>query len=253
MSIQCQRYGGGKPVILLHGFPMNAAVWSGFAPLLSTDYEVIAPDIPGFGASDLLPSPFSLSDVGDAINLFVEHNNLSGAALIGHSLGGYVALEMVSKRPDLFSALGLFHSTALADTPEKKETRTKVVDFIARNGAEAFTSSFIGPLFADPQHPSIETVKEIAAGSPAETVTAYTIAMRDRRDHTATLATLKMPVLFICGEKDGGIPVESIRKQAARCLYPTVRILNGVGHMAMFEEPEGAAKAVHDFLVKNVT
>jgi pimeloyl-ACP methyl ester carboxylesterase len=184
------------------------------------------------------------------MNSFVEHHKLSGATLIGHSLGGYVALEMVSKRPDLFTALGLFHSTALADTPEKKVTRSKVVEFVTRNGAEAFTTSFTAPLFADHQHPSIDVVTRIAIGSAAEAVVGYTLAMRDRQDHRETLGTLEIPVLFICGDKDEGIPVDSITTQAAQCQHPTVCILNGVGHMAMFEEPKRTVAAVRDFLAK---
>ena len=71
--------------------------------------------------------------------------------LIGHSLGGYVALAMVEKRPDLFAGLGLFHSTAYADSAEKKQSRNKVIEFVNKNGAKAFTTNFITPLFADPQ------------------------------------------------------------------------------------------------------
>jgi pimeloyl-ACP methyl ester carboxylesterase len=250
MVIDHQSTGAGPPVILIHGFPMNAAVWSAFAPLLSSDYTIITPDLPGFGKSASLPTPFSLSDIGEAMNSFVENNRLSGATLIGHSLGGYVALAMISKRPELFNALGLFHSTALPDSADKKASRFKVVEFVEKNGAEAFTSNFIGPLFADPQHGAIELVKQIAIGSSSATVIGYTLAMRDRDDHTATLKTLNNPVLFICGDKDGGIPVDTITQQAALCADPTVRVLSDVAHMGMFEDPKHVASIMRDFLTK---
>ncbi len=157
---------------------------------------------------------------------------------------------MVEKRPDLFTRLGLFHSTAYADSEEKKLSRNKAVEFVKKNGAMAFATNFITPLFADPLHPDIEKVKSIAAESKEGALIGYTTAMRDRPDQTKTLKSFKKPTLFLAGEKYPGIPVESINRQAKECQNPVIHVLSNVAHMAMFEQPDVAASKISSFLSK---
>src|SRR6187399_2350214 len=96
-----EQQGLGSPVILLHGFPMSHLVWKDFAPGLATNFTVYTPDLPGFGQSKTLPSPFSIDDVADKLLAWIESNQIKKSVVIGHSLGGYVALSMIEKRPDL--------------------------------------------------------------------------------------------------------------------------------------------------------
>ena len=160
-----QESGSGQPVILLHGFPFHHGIWGKFAQRLSASYHVYTVDLPGFGKSPILKTPFTLDQIGESIVTWVSGMNLQKPVLIGHSLGGYVALAAIKKDPGLFSSLGLFHSTAYADTEEKKQSRNKVIEFIEKNGVAAFTSNFIAPLFVDPNHPAIPKVKSVASGS----------------------------------------------------------------------------------------
>ena len=243
-----KQQGSGKPIILLHGFPMNQRVWDDFVPLLSDHYNVITVDLPGFGESPLPQLPFTIDQVADIVLDWISTEKTLGSTIIGHSLGGYVALAMAKKRPDLFSGLGLFHSTALADTEEKKESRLKVVEFIGKNGVLAFTSNFIPPLFADQNHKAINKVREIAIQSTHDAVTGYTLAMRNRPDRTSVLKKLEMPVLFLAGEADPGIPVNSILEQAKRCKFPQVHVLKHVAHMGMFENPEVSVNHLRSFV-----
>ena len=152
-TIFSREEGKGKPILLIHGFPFHQEIWDDYVERLSDEFRVILVDLPGFGKSAPLKSPFTLDQVADTLLDFLAENNLKKIALVGHSLGGYVALAMVKKRPDFFASLVLFHSTAYADSAEKKESRSKVVEFVKKNGALAFTSGFIPPLFADPYAP----------------------------------------------------------------------------------------------------
>jgi pimeloyl-ACP methyl ester carboxylesterase len=188
--------------------------------------------------------------VAEQLIQLIEDNGLTNSVLIGHSLGGYVALAMAEKRQDLFAGLGLFHSTAYADSEEKKQSRNKALEFINNNGAKAFATNFITPLFSDPNHDAIEMVKRIASESNESAVIGYTLAMRDRPDQTKTLKSFKKPTLFLAGEKDQGIPVESIHRQAEDCQDPEIHVLSNVAHMAMFEQPEEAASKISGFLSK---
>lgn len=249
-NLYTRERGAGKPLLFIHGFPMHQGVWSDFGNRFVNTYKVITIDLPGFGKSSILPSPFSLDQVADQLIQFLVGQEIINSAVIGHSLGGYVALEMIRQRPDLFSAIGLFHSTAYADSAEKKESRTKVIEFVEKNGALAFASNFVSPLFAHPGHKDIDTVREIASQSSKDAVIGYTRAMRDRPDLTKTLKTFKKPTLFLAGDKDPGIPVEAILEQAAISQRPEIHILPGVAHMGMFEKPEEAATKIVGFLSK---
>lgn len=248
-NISFQQRGAGKPVILLHGFPMDQSVWDGFAETIANQYtRVLTPDLPGFGKSELLPAGFSIADVADRLAEWINEQGLTNSVVIGHSLGGYVALALVEKNPQAFAGLGLFHSTAYADSEEKKQSRTKALEFIDKNGVLAFTSNFIQPLFANQAHPAIQTVKRITSRASTESVTGYTLAMRDRPDRTNVLRDFEKPVLFIGGEKDGGIPADSIRTQAKLNTNASVHILEGVAHMGMFEKPKETETLIRAFL-----
>jgi pimeloyl-ACP methyl ester carboxylesterase len=243
--------GKGKPIIFIHGFPMHQAVWDDFGEKFIDKYTVISIDLPGFGKSEPLSENFSLEDVADEVIEFVLAHGLADSVLIGHSLGGYVALYMLEKRPDLFSKLILFHSTTAADTDERKASRNKVIEVVKKKGAIAFTTNFIQPLFADPEHEDIERVRQIAATTSAETVIGYTKAMRDRRDQLKTLISFKKPTLFLGGEKDQGISVESLTEQANATQKAQIHILQNVAHMGMFESAVEAASRIKEFLEEN--
>ena len=240
--------GSGSPVVLIHGFPMHSAVWESFSQKLSREYNVYTPDLPGFGKSTSLGSSFSIDDVGKTMAGWLEENKIQGAVLIGHSLGGYVALSVAKSRPDLISSLGLFHSTAYADNAEKKESRNKVLEFIDKNGVETFTSNFIAPLFANPGHPAIATVRALSMQSTANSVKGYTQAMRDRFDRTDVLREFARPILFIGGEKDAGISPQSLKEQASICKLPTLEILPNVAHMGMFENEKQTLEIISKFI-----
>jgi pimeloyl-ACP methyl ester carboxylesterase len=197
-----------------------------------------------------LPASFTIDDVADTLLNFLSSKKSTDIAIVGHSLGGYVALSMVQKAPNTFSSLTLFHSTAFADSQEKKESRLKVVEFVKRNGALPFTSGFIPPLFADQTHPAIKTVQSIASEASAEAVIGYSLAMKDRPDRVKTLESFKNPTLFLAGKNDGGIPVDSVLEQARRCQKPEIHVLDNVAHMGMFEKQEETRLKITDFVLK---
>jgi pimeloyl-ACP methyl ester carboxylesterase len=246
-KISFQEFGSGKPVILLHGFPFTKEIWNEFAPALAAEYKVYALDLPGFGSSEK-PSAYSLPEIAAEINSWIRKQSIPECVVIGHSLGGYLALSMVDQMPDQFAGLVLFHSTAKADTEEKKQSRDKVIEFIDRNGVEAFTSNAVLPLFADKNHLAIDLIKKISAKSDADSLRGYTRAMRDRKETLDVLKKFKKPTLFIVGKEDPGISVESIETQAKHSLQPEVKIFDRIAHMGMFEAKNETLNVVRGFL-----
>ena len=249
-ALYYREQGNGPTVIFLHGFPMNMRVWNGFADKLSESFHVVTPDLPGFGKSPALKEGFSIEDVAGAIQTWMLQKSYTKAVIVGHSLGGYVTLAMAEKDSSGMAGMCLFHSTALADSDEKKQSRDKVAEFVEKQGVHAFTSNFISQLYADPQHSSIKAVKNIAVESTKETVIGYTRAMRDRKDRTHVVEAFSRPILFIAGEKDQGIPADSILQQASLNKGAEAFILPDVAHMGMFEAPEACVKKIQKFLEK---
>lgn len=242
--------GEGVPVILLHGFPFHQEIWTDFATKLSLHAKVYTPDLPGFGKSELLAESFSLDDVADALLTWLSSEGIQKCILVGHSLGGYVALAMARKKSDMFPGLILFHSTAMADSDEKKESRSKAVTFVRQHGAEKFTTNFIEPLFVLSNNAAVARVREIAKQASAQTVIAYTEAMRDRKSHEPFLRAFPNPILFLAGQKDQGIPISSIHQQAAICQNAEVHTLNQSAHMGMLEQESEALQVVGDFIAR---
>lgn len=247
LKISFQEYGSGKPVILLHGFPFTSEIWNEFAPAIGTGYKVYALDLPGFGASEK-PVQYSLPEIAAEINAWIRQQGIPSCVVIGHSLGGYIALSMIEQAPDQFAGLVLFHSTAKADNEEKKQSRDKVIEFIDRNGVEAFTSNSVLPLFANKNHPAVELIKRISAKSDIASLRGYTRAMRDRKETIHVLKAFTKPTLFIVGKEDPGIPVESIEAQAKISVKSEVQIFDGVGHMGMFEAKSEMLDVIRGFL-----
>ncbi|HEX5171363.1 MAG TPA: alpha/beta hydrolase [Cyclobacteriaceae bacterium] len=242
--------GTGKAVLLIHGFPMNSDIWDKFIETFPSSLRTVTIDLPGFGKSPMLGESFTLDDIAEIVIENLEQRGLTEIVPIGHSLGGYVVLGMVNKKPSLFPGFGLFHSTAFPDSQEKKESRNKVIEFIDRNGVLAFTSNFIPPLFSNPSHPDVPFVREMNMKTDKATVVSYTKAMRDRPDRSDVLRKFKKPILLIAGGKDPGIPLASIQEQANSIQFPVLKILPEQSHMGLIEDVQTTSAIVYDFAMK---
>jgi pimeloyl-ACP methyl ester carboxylesterase len=247
--IYCDDRGAGaRPLVLLHGFCETREIWNGLAHQLAPKYRVLTPDLPGFGSSDALPDGFDLDAVAAALWQWIDNMQLKLPVVVGHSLGGYVALAMAEQKNKALGGLGLFHSTAAADLPEKKENRNKVIDFVKRNGVDPFIDSFVPTLFAQPNHPAMAVAEKICRATRQDTLLAYTAAMRDRPERLALLAALELPVLIIAGAQDTIVPLAALQKQAETLKNGHIEVLEGTGHMGMLEAPDQAARALDRFM-----
>jgi pimeloyl-ACP methyl ester carboxylesterase len=240
--------GKGFPILLIHGFCETHEIWNTFSKELSRDFRVLTIDLPGFGKSELLDNSFSITDVASKVLEWLKQLQIKSCVAIGHSLGGYVTLAMVEQQPETLKAFGLFHSTAYADTEERKLSRNKVIEFVSKYGVQTFIESFIPPLFFDQSNKHILPLVKLASQTRPDTLVAYIKAMRDRPDRTNVLQYFEGHVLFIAGERDGGISSESIRKQAELAAKGIVTVLPEVAHMGMFEDEGTTCLKVRGFM-----
>jgi pimeloyl-ACP methyl ester carboxylesterase len=240
--------GTGTPVLLLHGFCENNQIWGVFANMLSQRFQVIIPDLPGFGKSTLPATDFTIDDIGRQLWDWIDELKIKNPVIVGHSLGGYIALAMANQRMTEVPGFCLMHSTAKADTEEKKQNRNKTIDFVTKNGVEAFIKTFVPALFYNKQSPTMKDVFTIANSTPKETLLAYTAAMRDRVNRRKVLDDFDGPILIIAGEKDEVIPLETLMDQAVQMKKGRLSILSDTGHMGMLESTSRCVEIVTQFV-----
>lgn len=244
--------GAGPAIVFVHGFCESKDIWISFADRLSSHYRVICLDLPGFGESLLDRDSVSMEWFADEVQQLLKLLNISSFTFVGHSLGGYVGLAYAEKYAQHLNGLCLFHSTAYADSEERKINRDKTIGFIHKYGADLFTQAFIEPLFLLKNRAvlkeEIAVLKLIAKQSSEKGIIATTVAMRDRIDRTHVLAALKMPVLIIGGKNDATIPIAKL--EALSQLSPTIRLaaIEDCGHMGMYEQKEKTFETLNDFL-----
>jgi pimeloyl-ACP methyl ester carboxylesterase len=242
--------GQGPALLFLHGFCESGEMWRHLADSLSTQYRVLCPDLPGFGASPITHPITCLEDVAEQLEEWIDAHQIKDPIVLGHSLGGYVALALLERMGDRIQAIGLLHSTAYADDLEKKEMRNRVLTFLKKHGAAKFVSSFVPQLF--PEHRREELAHAMAHAiedgqrSSLEGLLAYTVAMRDRKDRLAILEQFVGPKLLLAGTLDGSVKIESSRAQQG--VFTHYIELEGVGHLGMVEEKEKTLAVVQDFV-----
>lgn len=237
-----------KAVVLLHGFGEDSTIWSGYVPFLQKDFFIITPEYAR------LSHLKTIEQYADFVNELVVASGFEKCILIGHSMGGYIALAFAEKYPEKVLGLSLFHSTSFADSDEKKVARTKNVEFLKAHGTEAFIKATTPNLYAEnfaKKYPEIIQKHILASSSlPVEALIAGMEAMRERPDRKHVLKSLRCPVMFIIGEKDKSVAPADAKAQIMVPKFFSTLILDEVAHMGMIEEPEDCLKFVGKFLLK---
>ena len=244
--------GNGDPVMLVHGFGEDGEVWNTQTEFLKDKYHVIVPDIPGSGKSEMI-NDMSMEGMAEVLHSIIHEESIDTCTVIGHSMGGYITLALVEKYWNHVNAFGLFHSSAFADTEEKKQTRKKGIEFAKQHGAFEFLKTATPNLFSPNSKSEIpgQIEKFIAslANFSTDALVSYYEAMMQRHDRTSILEKTEKPVLFVAGEHDNAIPLNDILKQCHLPEKSYFHLLKKSGHMGMMEESEKANQILEEFLV----
>lgn len=255
-AINYTTLGTGFPVIFIHGFCETREMWFPFVEPLAERYRVSCVDLPGYGESPLEQTQLSLEEVADQLANWFRSKGIEKAVVIGHSLGGYVALALAERHPHLIQGLGLFHSMALADDEESKHKRDKALLFLKKHPVSKFIEPFIPSLFYDQRkaelQEEIRKSTEIGLQTPLDTIIAYTLAMREREDRFEVWKNLSCPCLFIGGVNDTRIPVSVCEQHIEERDQTDGYIIPETAHMGMFERPSETLEMIRDYLLKAV-
>ncbi|MBO0357036.1 alpha/beta fold hydrolase [Hymenobacter sp. BT186] len=238
-------------IVFLHGFAESQAIWTDFLHKFPEGYQLLTLDLLGHGANTEAVPDYSMEAQAQYVADQLAEQNVGKVLLVGHSMGGYVALAFAERHHEKVAGLVLFHSTALPDTEEKQANRIKNMEFVRKNGVGKFMDSFIRPLFApanrDKMQAQQELLENIGKATPDATVLGGLEAMRNRPDRTQVLRDATFPVLFIDGKDDAAVAVDSLLPQLALPAESHALLLGNVGHLGYFEAPERTRRAVVDF------
>ena len=191
--------GTGRPVVLLHAFPMDSALWAAQRRALGAEgHRVITPDLPGFGGSAPSPTSPSVDVMADAVVELLDHLGIEQAVVGGLSMGGYVTMALLRRHPDRLSAIVLADTKAGADTPEAAATRETVAAAVEAAGtaagiADGMLPNLLGATTRESRPDVVATVRRWIGAQPAAGVAWAQRAMAGRPDSRADIAAFRPP------------------------------------------------------------
>jgi 3-oxoadipate enol-lactonase len=245
--------GSGTILLLAHGFPLDHSMWAAQLAGLSNACRVIAPDLRGFGASDVVPGVATMQQMADDLaGLLDTLAVVEPVVFCGLSMGGYVAWQFALRHRTRLSKLILCDTRAIADTPEAAAGRLKTAERVMKEGpgvvADAMLPKLFAPNTAKDQPQIIEATRQVMLRTKAEGIAAALHGLAQRPDVTDQLPKIDVPTLTICGEHDAISPPTEMEQFTAK--LPNARFVKiaGAGHMAPLEAPGAVNAAIRDFL-----
>ena len=247
--------GRGTPLLLVHGYPLDHSMWRGQIDGLADTCRVIAPDLRGFGLSDVTPGTVTMEQFADDLADLLDALAIQGPVVFcGLSMGGYVAWQFALRHRARLSRLILCDTRAIADSAEAAAGRQKTAEKVLAEGSAVAVEALLPKLFAAAtyqQQPNIvEAARQVILQTKPDGIAAALRGMAQRPDVTSKLKEIDLPALLICGQHDGISPPDEMRGIAAE--MPNARFveISAAGHMAPLEQPDIVNRAIREFLAE---
>jgi pimeloyl-ACP methyl ester carboxylesterase len=252
-SVEVREAGAGPSVILLHGYPLDGAMWSGVARTLATRFRVLKPDLPGHGESPVA-APEQIEDHADFVEALLR-DLPSPVGLAGFSMGGYVTLALLRRNSIRPQALAFVDTRAEADDEEGRKRRDEAIAVAQSQGVPKIADAMVPKLLCEASlgnRDLTERLRRIILRQKPETVAADLAAMRDRRDSSDLLPAIAAATLVLVGEQDALTPPAFSQKMAAA--IPGARLVQvpGAGHLTPMEKPGAVAAALGEFFAASL-
>ena len=245
---------GTENLVLLHGFMENLSIWDDLEPFLSEKFKIIKIDLPGFGKSEVVAEIQTMDLMAAEVKKVTDYLKLKEFHLLGHSMGGYIALAFAEQYPENLKSFTLFFSTYFADDEEKKQTRTKGLRIIREN-LRAFVNAGVPNLFNPNEHDILESkiklAKEIACTSSVDGVLASQKGMIERPDRTQVLENFEGKILVLSGKHDSAVNSEKTLKHLPDSTNIKSYVLD-CGHNGHWEKPEVCAAIINTELLHHL-
>ena len=244
--------GKGTPVVLLHGFLENAAMWKPFIPELSKTNRVICIDLLGHGKTECLGYVHSMELMADTVKTVLDYLKIKKLILIGHSMGGYVLLAFAEKYKTSVLGLCLMNSTAEDDNAERKKNRDRAIAAVKENH-KSFIRIAIVNLFRPKNRiifsKEIKLIKQEALKMPIQGIVAALEGMKIRPNRIKFFKNADFKKLMIISKKDPILDFESLKKQIDNSNIKPVEFPDG--HMSHIENKNLFLQHILHF-IKNI-
>lgn len=254
--------GEGEPLLLVHGLGGAAANWLALAPLLLATRRLLVPELPGHGGSSALPAAPSLNAYADRLGIVLEQEGIASAGVVGHSLGGAIALRLSIRRPDAVSALVLAGAAGIS-SGRRNARYALTITGIVKPGRRlaphrrriARSNTLKRVVFgrwgaSDPPALPTELAEAFLSGPARHTDTVSAAQALVREDPRGDLDRVRCPSLVLWGARDNQLPVEDAFDYARR-LHARLRVIADCGHLLIGERPDACADAIEDFLASS--
>lgn len=239
---------GGAPLVLIHALGTSLAIWDDLLPLLPRGLRILRLDLRGHGQSDTPPGPYAMGALIRDVERLMDHFAMTGAVVLGLSIGGLVAQGLAVKRLDLVRAMILSNTAAKIGRPEQWHERIAAV----RAGGmaalhDATMDRWLGRKWKESQHLARLSSGFLATAPEGWMGCAAAVAGTDFYETTATLT---LPTLAIAGANDGATPPDLVRETAELIRGHRFALIRGAGHLPMVEKPAEYAALVTQFLTE---
>jgi pimeloyl-ACP methyl ester carboxylesterase len=245
--------GAGTPLVLLHAFPLDGRMWAPQVEALAGTYQVIVPDLRGFGAArDQAVEEAGMDLLADDLLRLLDERGLDRVVLGGLSLGGYVALAFMRRHAERVSGLVLLDTKATADGDQARGDRLKMADRVLAEGVdfvpEVMLPRLLGETSREHRPEVVAKVADLIREQSPQAIAGAQRGMAARADTTDVLASIKVPTLVVTGEEDTVTGPEVGRDLAAGIPGARFLLVEEAGHLSNLEQPEIVNEALLDFL-----
>jgi len=245
--------GSGKPILFIHGFPLNRKMWEPQIEAFSDNMHVIAPDLRGHGETEAIPGPYEMEMLADDCHGLLEALGVTQPVVVcGLSMGGYATLAFYRKYPERAAGLILAATRAGADSEEGKANREKAAAQAQEKGVSAIIDGMLPKILAPGTYETrpelVERVREMMAETSVEGVVGAQLGMKERPDSTPLLTQIRVPTLVLHGAEDQILPPSEAEATHTAIQGSQLHILPDAGHLLNLEQPERFNRAVADFL-----
>jgi 3-oxoadipate enol-lactonase len=246
-TVKAREFGQGPNVILVHGYPLDGAMWSGVARALSNRFRVFKLDLPGHGENLAAPEG-SVESYADFLEAVLA--NVQGpAGIAGFSMGGYAVLALMKRSPAAVAALALVDTRAGADDEAGKAARGVALDAVRAGGPAAIVEGMLEKLLSPAGRANeglVERLRRMILRQKPEALESDLAAMRDRPDSRDLLPRIAIPTLILTGEADVITPPAEGESMAGAIPGARFVLVPGAGHMAPMERPGAVASALSE-------
>jgi len=237
------QHGSGKPLLLIHGFPLDERIWDKVTPPLVVNAKLILAQLRGLGTAVLPPGPCTIDDYARDMFEVLDACGLEKCAVAGHSMGGYILFAMLRLAPERVSAAAFVSSRALPDTEDARKTREATALRAEKEGAGFLAATMPEKAVGNaPPAGVLDTLRTIIRSAPGKGVAAASRAMASRPDATPQLSRISVPTVVFAGRGDKIVPAAESEAMAKAIPGSKLVWCENSGHVPMLEEPDLVAR-----------